>query len=246
VNRKFISGLVVAFILISAAVSLAAEPAAKIKTLIITGGHGFEREPFFEVFKANPEISFLAAEHSKTNASAYDRSDLADYDVIVLYDMPKSITETQKASFFGILRRGTGLVVLHHALVSLQEWPEYEKIIGGRYPESASKSGAVTDTVGYQHDVEFPVLIVAKNHPILAGLENFQIKDEIYWGFRVGNDVTPLISTTNPKSGKPLGWCREQEKSRIVYLQLGHGPSAFQNENYRRLVAQSIRWAARR
>ena len=24
---------------------------------------------------------------------------------------------------------------MHHALVSYQDWPEYERIIGGRYPE---------------------------------------------------------------------------------------------------------------
>ena len=42
---------------------------------------------------------------------------------------------------------GIGLVVLHHALVSYQHWPEYERIIGGRYPESDGKSGVVTPAV---------------------------------------------------------------------------------------------------
>jgi type 1 glutamine amidotransferase len=59
-------------------------------------------------------------------------------------------------------------------------------------------------------------------------------------------DVTPLITTTHSKSGKPLGWCRTEGKSRVVYLQLGHGPEAFNNENYRKLVAQSIRGQAKR
>ena len=104
----------------------------------------------------------------------------------------------------------------------------------------------MTASVGYQHDVEVPVVIVAKNHPITEGVSDFTIKDEIYWGFRVGADVTPLITTTHPKSGKPLGWTRQEEKSRVVYLQLGHGPSAYENANYRRLLAQAIRWAAKR
>ena len=59
-------------------------------------------------------------------------------------------------------------------------------------------------------------------------------------------NVTPLITTTHAKSGKPLGWSRTQGNSRVVYLQLGHGPEAFNNENYRKLVAQSIRWTAKR
>ncbi len=218
-------------------------PGPKIDVLVITGGHGFEPEPFFNVFADNPEITFTPAKHTK-DADAYEREDFLNHDVVVLYDMPKTISEAQKARFLALFEKGTGLVVLHHALVSFQDWPEYEQIIGGRYPEEKSKGGVVTPEVGYQHDVDIPVTIVAKGHPITAGLEDFTIHDEIYWGFRVRPDVTPLISTTHPKSGKPLGWTRTQGKSRVVYLQLGHGPSAYTDPNYRRLVAQSIRWVA--
>jgi type 1 glutamine amidotransferase len=224
----------------------AAETGGKIKVLAVTGGHGFEEEPFFRVFKDNPEIVFTRSEHARTNATAYERADLLDHDVVVLYDMPKTITETQQKQFLSLFDKGVGLVVLHHALVSYQHWPDYERIIGGRYPEADGKSGVVTPEVGYQHDVEIPVVIVAKDHPVTAGLKDFVIHDEIYWGFRVGPDVTPLLTTTHPKSGKPLAWARTQGKSRIVYVQLGHDHAAYDNPNYRRLVAQSIRWTAKR
>ena len=217
----------------------------KIQVLVMTGGHGFEREAFFNVFKENQSIEFTEAKHGKS-ADGYERKDLLRQDVVVLYDMPKTITDEQKENFLALTKKGVGLVVLHHALVSYQHWPEYERIVGGRYPEEDGKGGVVTASVGYQHDVEVPVVIVAKNHPITEGVSDFTIKDEIYWGFRVGADVTPLITTTHPKSGKPLGWTRQEEKSRVVYLQLGHGPSAYENANYRRLLAQAIRWAAKR
>lgn len=223
-----------------------ADVAAKLKVLVITGGHGFEESPFFEVFKANPEITFTHAAHAKTNATAWERDDLLTYDAVVLYDMPRTITDAQKAKFLSLFDKGVGLVVLHHALVSFQQWPDYERIIGGRYPESSGKSGAVSPEVGYQHDVDVPVVIVAKEHPVTAGLNDFTIHDEIYWGYRVGKDVTPLITTTHPKSGKPLGWCRTEGKSRVLYLQLGHDHLAYENPSFRRLVAQSIRWTARK
>ena len=224
----------------------AAETDSKLNVLVVTGGHGFEKEPFLRVFRDNEEITFTHAEHAKTNATVYERDDLHDFDVVVLYDMPKTITEPQKAKFLSLFDQGIGLVVLHHALVSYQHWPEYERIIGGRYPEADGKSGVVTAEVGYQHDVDIPVVIVAKDHPVTRGLKDFTIHDEIYWGFRVAPDVAPLLTTTHPKSGKPLAWTRTQGKSRIVYLQLGHDHSAYENPNYRQLVAQSIRWAARR
>jgi type 1 glutamine amidotransferase len=242
---RFLFGLLLGLALISLAT--AAETGSRIKVLVVTGGHGFEQEPFFKMFSDNPAIEFTAAEHSTTNASVYDRDDLLSYDVVVLYDMAQNMTDAQKAKFLALFDKGTGLVVLHHALVSYQTWPEYERIIGGRYQEPVpSKPGTVTEAAGWQHDVDFPIVIMATNHPVTAGLKDFMIHDEIYWGFRTSNAVTPLISTTHPKSGKPLGWARVQGKSRVVYLQLGHGKEAFENENYRRLVAQSIGWTANR
>lgn len=224
-----------------------AESGNKLKVLVVTGGHGFEGEPFFKMFEDNPGITFTKAEHSKTNASAYERDDLFSYDTVVLYDMPREITDAQKARFLSLFDKGIGLVVLHHALVSYQTWPEYEEIIGGRYQEpDPKKPGKVTEQIGWQHDVEVPVTIVATNHPVTAGLKDFTIHDELYWGFRVRSDVTPLISTTHPKSGKPLGWYRAQGNSRVVFIQLGHGKEAFTNESYRKLVAQSIRWTSKK
>jgi hypothetical protein len=227
-------------------VSAFAADAAKTKVLLITGGHGFDHEAFLKVFSDNPKISFTHAEHAKDTANAWERPDLYDYDVVVLYDMPKEITDAQKKRFEGLFERGIGLLVLHHALVSYQHWPEYERIIGGRYPEEDGKGGVVTDKVGYKHDVEHTVKILAKDHPVTAGVSDFPIRDEIYWGFRTESDVTPLISTHNEKSGKPLGWTRTEGKSRVVYLQLGHGPEAYANPNYRKLVAQSIDYVAKK
>lgn len=218
----------------------------KLKVLVVTGGHGFEKEPFFKMFADNAEIEFTAAAHaSKTNATVYEREDLLSYDVVVLYDMPQHITELQKTRFMSLFDKGTGLVVLHHALVSYQNWPEYEQIIGGRYQEpDPNKSGKVTEAVGWQHDVDIPVVVVAADHAITAGVSDFLIHDEIYWSYRVSKNVTPLLTTPHPKSGKPLAWTRSQGKSRVFFMQLGHGKPAFENEKYRRLLAQGIRWTA--
>src|SRR5689334_10884037 len=160
---RFIRGLIASLALTIFSINAAD---AKTKVLLITGGHGFEREPFLKVFRENPKITLTHAEHSKGTADAYDRPDLFNYDVVVLYDMPKEINEAQKQRFIELTRKGIGLVVLHHALVSYQHWPDYERIIGGHYPEEDGKGGVVTEKVGYQHDVDYTVKIVAKDHPI--------------------------------------------------------------------------------
>lgn len=214
------------------------------KVLIITGGHGFDAEPFFALFKANQEIAFTHATQAKDSSVAYDREDLYSYDAVVLYDMVQDISEEQKKRFLGLFERGIGLFVMHHAIVSYQGWPEFERIVGGTYPEPQDKKGQVTPELGWEHDVTIPVQVIAKDHPVTRGVSDFTIFDEIYWGYRTTKDAVPLITTSHPKSGKPLAWARTEKKSRVVYLQLGHGPEAFGNENFRKLVGNAIRWVA--
>lgn len=74
---------------------------------------------------------------------------------------------------------------------------------------------------------------------------DFAIHDEVYSGYRLSPDATPLVRTSHPDSGSALLWVRTEGRSRVVYYLLGHGPSAFSNASYRALLANCIRWAAR-
>jgi type 1 glutamine amidotransferase len=232
--------LVAALALVLATAAPAAE---KIRVLLFTGGHGFAKEPFFQIFQDNPEITVTQVEHTKNTADGWERADLAAADVVVLYDMPKTISPAQQERMCSLFARGTGLVVMHHSLVSVHGWTDYERIIGGIYPTNSPPG---TSATGYRHDVEIPVVVATRDHPITAGLQDFTVKDEIYWGYRVGPDVTPLLTTTHPESGKPLAWCRTEDKSRVVYLQLGHGSPCYEDPHFRDFLARSIRWTARR
>jgi type 1 glutamine amidotransferase len=223
--------------------ALSVPAADKTRVILFTGGHGFAKEPFFRIFSENPEITVTHIEHTKDTADAWERADLPAAEVVVLYDMPKTISPAQQERMRSLFARGTGLVVMHHALVSVHGWADYERIIGGIYPTNSPPG---TSATGYRHDVEIPVVVATRDHPITAGLQDFTVKDEIYWGYRVGSDVTPLLTTTHPESGKPLAWCRTENKSRIVYVQLGHGSPCYEDAHYRDFLARSIRWAARR
>src|SRR5438067_202550 len=138
--------------------------ASKIKVVVVTGGHGFGLIPFFKLFDDDPDIAYHAAAH-KNSADAYDRDDLLTYDVIVLYDFQRELTEAQKAKFLSLFDKGVGVIVLHHALLSYQTWPEYERIAGGKYLLDNEKSadGEATPPSTYQGDVDIDVKVVAKD-----------------------------------------------------------------------------------
>ncbi len=212
------------------------------KILLITGGHDFEEVAFYAMFKSFDEISFDTISQPAANALLTNETAMKKYDCLVYYDMVQDMTDEQKEAWIQLLKKGKGMVFLHHSLVSYQAWPEFRKIIGGKYllePEGSNSKST------YRHDVDFTIHVVDKAHPVCAGVADFEIHDEVYGSYLVNTSVTPLLKTDHPESTPLVGWCQQYEKSRIVYLQLGHDHFAYENENYRRLVVNAIRWVAK-
>jgi uncharacterized protein len=218
----------------------------KIRVVVVTGGHEFEHGPFFKLFQDNPDITYKAVEHP--NAQALLRPEAAkQWDVLVLYDMHQEISEQAKADFVARLREGKGLVVLHHAIASYQDWPEYHKIIGARYYlEKTVVDGVEKPRSAYQHGVHFKVHVVDPQNPVTRGMRDYEILDETYKLFDVDEEVQPLLTTDEPLSNPIIAWCKTYGPARVVYIQSGHDHTAYENPNYQKLLRQAIRWAAKR
>lgn len=218
----------------------------KLSVLIVTGGHGFEHEAFFAMFDSFDRIEYREVVHPQAD-EIYTDGTAAKYDVLVFYDMYQEITSEQKSAFLNLLKKGKGLVVLHHALASYQAWPEYEKIVGGKYFLKPHKeNGHEVPGSTYKHGQDIPVHIVNPQHPVTKGMQDFHIHDEVYGGIYVAPNVDALLSTEHPLSGKIIAWAHQYENSRVVTIQLGHDHSAYENENYRKLVRRAILWVAGR
>jgi type 1 glutamine amidotransferase len=215
----------------------------KVKTLIISGGHEFEREAFFAMFDSFKDVAYREITHPQAN-QAYGSKMMDSVDVLIFYDMVQEISAPEKAALISLLEKGKGLLFLHHSLASYQNWDEFIKIIGGKYHLKKEGDSAGMPESNYKHDVDVPVTVIDKNHPITEGVSDFVIHDEIYGNYTVLPGVYPLLMTDHPQSGDVLCWINHYKNSWIVYLQLGHDHFAYENPNYRRLVGQSIRWLA--
>ncbi len=225
-----------------------AEPATgpKIRVLLTYGGHGFEQKPFFAMFDALPGIEYTKA--ALPQAAARLKPGLEkDFDVIVRYDMEKDASPEEEKAFVELLGRGIGLVALHHNLCALQNWPEYRKIIGGKYLYAAIEEGGKRfGPSSYDESGQaVNVAIADRDHPITRGLSDFAIRDETYNHYFVEPSVHVLFTTNSPKNNPQIGWTHEYGKSRVFYFQFGHGPGAWKNPVYPQLLARGIRWAAR-
>lgn len=215
--------------------------AKKINVLVVTGGHGFDHQSFFEIFDSFSKISYTELEQPEANGQL-GTIDPNTFDVVVFYDMPKTISEADKINYEKLTQLGKGLVFLHHPLASYQQWDEFISYIGGKYHEEKNSTKSST----YQHDITFKIQIIEPNHPVTKGISDFEILDEVYGNIEVSPDVTPLLTTNHPKSSQTIGWTHQKGSSRIVYIQPGHDQHAFNNTFYRKLVWQAIAYTAKK
>jgi len=206
----------------------------KTKVVVVTAGHGFEREPFFAIFDRIGNIDYVEAKQQDDSEIFEDISNW-DYDVIVLYNMTQRISPRRRANFVKLLEQGVGLLALHHSIAAFEDWPEYRKIIGARYYLNAR----VED--GVRHEAS---TVEDRTHPVTQCMSDFAIHDETYKNCVFEPDNHVLLSTEEPTSDNSVCWARHYRKARVCYIQLGHGPSAYTNSNYRRLVSQAISWCA--
>ncbi len=216
-----------------------------LRVLLITGGHGFEEESFYDVFDAMQNITYDTAVQPQANVLIAS-PDVDEYDVLVFYDMFDTIAPAQQKVYIDLLHQGKAMIFMHHALVSYQNWEEFKHIVGGKYYENPGVVQGDTIRSNYEHDVSIPVKVADKTHPVTAGIPDFDIFDETYGHCEILPTVKPLLSTTHPKSMPYLAWINRYGNSEVLYIQLGHGPEAYRNPHYRQLLQQAIEWSADR
>lgn len=237
-NNNFKKG----FLFISSLFVVVLLRAQPINIMLVTGGHPYDTVQFFQMFDSMEGIVYEHFEQPQANELLVEGK--ADkFDVLVFYDMWETISDIEKAAYYDLTKKGKPFLFLHHTLASYKNWREFEQIIGGKYiwesPDIPAKEQS-----SYQHDVWVDIEIVDPNQPVTQGLQNFKLFDEVLGNCRVSNKVIPLLKTNHPKCTKIIGWENIFNSSRIIYIQQGHGFHAFESEDYRKLIAQAIKYLA--
>ena len=258
----------------------------KKKVLIITGGHPFEEDPFFEIFNSFENVDWFHEKQPKAS-SLLNPEKCRDVDAIIFYDIPgvelkrntdlpvKVVDPTSgyKENFERLLETGQGLIFLHHAIAGWPSWERYANVIGGRFHyRPGSLHGINYPDSGYRFDASQEIRVVDPDHPICKGIpENFTITDEAYICPIFEDSVTPILrsnldfedssnfyssslamkgemnsnqSWKHPKGSDMVAWVRYEHLSPITYIQLGDGPTAYADPNFRKLIRNSINWVS--
>ena len=228
---------------ISAANKAKAKP-KPLKVVIRVGGHGYDAKNFDKAWGGHDDITCEVWKGKPY--TVFDDISKFDYDVIMLYNLSSGITETQKANFLALLKKGVGLVVWHHALADCQNWPEFEKIAGCKFwMQPGEKDGKKIGKSGVGHD-RYKMKIANADHPITKGMKDFEIDDESYNKQTFADGIGVLVTTDHPKSDKAIAWTVDYKGSKIFGYQGGHDIKAWTNPGHRRLLGNGIRWVAGR
>jgi len=239
--KKYLS--VLFFILISATYSLSVPPSGEIRVLVVTGNHSYATQEFNDMMSSlGSNITFQVWELPR----AYEMFALQNrskYDVILFYHMYQEIDSDQKKNLVECIGEGKPVVALHHSICAFDNWPEYYKIIGGKYFHVQTKLEDKDYPAGtYIHGLKFIVKIADTNHPVTKGVKDFEIFDETYKGYYVEEGVKPLLTTSEPSSTPVIGWTKKYGKARIVTLQSGHDVPTYENPSFRKILKQAIEW----
>jgi type 1 glutamine amidotransferase len=211
----------------------------QLRLMVVTGGHEYPTT-FYTVFEGADDLRW---DHAVSNHAAFHTDLRKNYDVLVLYDFSQDITDEEKTNLRDFVEAGKGIVVLHHAIADYQDWEWwYKEVVGGKY--LLKPFGSMPEST-YLHGQEACVT-VAMRHPITAHVGAMHLWDETYKGMWISPDVKVLLRSDAPTSDGPVAWISPYPKSRVVYIQLGHGETAHLYPAYRTLVQDAIRWTAGR
>lgn len=215
-----------------------AQDTPDIRVLLVTGGHDHPPS-FYSIFHQQPGLRVNVDPHP----AAFTRDFRSRYDVLVLYDMIRSLEPARQAHLRAFVESGKGVVILHHAICSHVDWPWWhEEVAGALYLPPKHAKGPESK---FLHDVDLTVE-PAGSHPIIQGLSRFTIRDETYKGLWFSPKIRILLKTSHPTSDGPVAWIGPSSQSRVAAIQLGHDHTSHEHPIYRKLVHQAIRWSAGR
>ncbi|WP_239017946.1 ThuA domain-containing protein [Sphingomonas aracearum] len=184
------------------------------------------------------------------NAAIFNDAQLRRFSVVVLNSTSGDfLTARQRAAFARFVARGGGVVALHAAGDNSHTDPWYTAtIIGTRF---------LGHPGGPDQFQSARIFVDRPNHPAMAGVQLPWAPTDEWYSFDAspavrGMTVLARIDEASYRLGAklamgthPVIWINPAAKGRVFYSALGHSPEAYDDPNYRRILANAIRWAGR-
>jgi type 1 glutamine amidotransferase len=140
------------------------------------------------------------------------------------------MTDDQQKAIWDFVEGGGGFLALHNAHGIYPPGGLYYKLFGGDYG-------------GHPKPYVFTVRVEDKNHPVTAGVEDFEIFDEQHMcKYYLDREHLLLRAIARDNTASPYGWWREVGKGRFCYLAPGHTGEVLNHPMMQRLMRNAVNW----
>jgi len=167
--------------------------------------------------------------HLHPHPNELNAANLARYDALIIYANHTTITPDQEKALLDFVNSGKGFLPIHCASFCFQNSPAYIALVGAQFLKHGTG--------------EFTATIVQPNHPVLDGVQPFQVWDETYVHTKINPDKTVLMERVDDSGREPWTWVREQGKGRVFYTAYGHDERVWGHPMFQRLVRNGLLWA---
>jgi putative membrane-bound dehydrogenase-like protein len=164
-----------------------------------------------------------------TDIADLNAGNLAKYDALLIYSNHRAIEPAQEKALLDFVAGGKGLLALHSSSFCFQNSTAYVALLGAQFARHGTG--------------EFTAALVNPSHPVLAGLQPFQVVDETYVHTKLSPDRTVLMERAEGAGREPWTWVRTQGNGRVFYTAYGHDERVWGRPEFHSLMKNAITWA---
>jgi len=214
-----------------------------LKIAVVTGGKSFDVPGFYDLFNRMKTVTAYI-QHIDDYASSL-RDVRSSYDGVLFFIfMREPPSDTGIPAYSGhpetVLKElddiDQGIILMHHSCLSFPGWGYWDELCG-IYPRHLEY---------YSHNEQIPVHISRPEHPIVQGLEDWTMTDEVYRMTEPNDEFEVILESSHPQGMKALAWTGHRNRNRMFCTLSGHDRQTWENRNFIRTLEQGIHWACRR
>jgi putative membrane-bound dehydrogenase-like protein len=164
-----------------------------------------------------------------TDTAALNEANLAKYDALLIYSNHRALEPAQEKALLDFVAGGKGLLALHSASFCFQNSTAYVGLLGAQFARHGTG--------------EFTATLVTPSHPVLTGVQPFQVWDETYVHTKLSADRTVLMERAEGTGREPWTWVRTHGKGRVFYTAYGHDERVWGHPGFHTLMKNAITWA---
>jgi type 1 glutamine amidotransferase len=236
--RTLLPSLVIGMIFQSGALS-ADEASPPLKVCLVSGSLEYKSDESLAAFQKYIEEKYnvkCSRAFRKADDDVPGLENLETCDVMLVFTRRLTIKGEQLERVRKYCQAGKPIVGVRTASHGFQNWLMFDaSVLGGNYKNHYGAGPATEITIPDK----------AKNHPILEGVGAFMGAGSLYRNTGLAVDCDVLMNGSIPDHTEPIAWTRLHNSGRVFYTSLGH-PKDFEDENFRRLLVNSLFWTAKR